>query len=891
MRAVDLRVQDLKEPIGISTERPMFSYVLKADENNRIQSAWQILAASRLDILAKDSGDLWDSGRQEGNHCFGIRYAGKELLSRQRIYWKVRVWDQDGVCGDWSDPSFWEMGLLKSSDWKGCWIGRGEESVNQSDAPILACDFELEDLGSIASTRAYISGLGIFYAYLNGEALSDTFFEPGESDVTKSVYYVTYDLKDFLRKGKNSFEIVLGNGQYTGYTINPVMVLEDGTKAPEGRYQKNDSCYVKQGLCGQKKALVQIEAQMTDGTGRLLAASGTDWRIAKSPVVFQNWYGGEDYDGVLEMQNSASDALEEIFPEYAKRMKAPAGRLMARECPPIRIYERVQAVSVSLLPNGNYLVDMGTNGAGVPELYLTQTDETLSGTWVHLYPAEILKEDGSCVDQRSCTQSWSELYDCVIRDSYRIAGIGTEQWHPKFCYHGFRYLEVEGFPGKPNTSNFVCLRLRADAPYKSSFRTSDETLNQINEITERSIASNMFWSFTDCPQIEKLGWIETSHLMFNSVASVYDIRAWMKKILRDINDAQLMEKDAGEDGMETAGFVPGIIPEYYRIHGLYRDPNWNGACVQTPWEYYQYYGDISVLEAAFPVMERYIAYLQHHLKNGVLEEYAQMGDWGEFGEHTPTVLVATCAYYRMLSIVAQTAQLFGMTEKQQYYEMLKLRTKEAFYNHPECYDRKRGLYGTGSQASFGCVLFCGLVDACQTEKVVTQLVDAVERNGFHLTSGEVGLRQVFASLAKNGRSDVVYKMVMNKTAPSYRFFVDHGLTTLPEYWNYDELWFGMVRSRNHAMMGHVREWLIYYLLGVSPVKPGWEEVKIKPYIPERMNWAEGSVFTPWGDIRMRWERIESQVRINAEIPAGVTAQIIRNGEKKQICSGKYQWTL
>ena len=284
---------------------------------------------------------------------------------------------------------------------------------------------------------------------------------------------------------------------------------------------------------------------------------------------------------------------------------------MARECPPIRIEERFTAKSVKKLGEGHFMVDVGKNGAGFVELVLHGTTKENRGNWISMYPAEMINETDNGVDQRSCTQSWSEKFDCVIRDSYRMAGTGEERWHPSFCYHGFQYVEVVGFPGELTSDQIICCRLAVANEKHGTFETSNQTLNRICEITDRSISSNMYWSFTDCPQIEKLGWIETSHLMFASVADVYDIRAWMKKIIHDICDSQLDNEQASLAGNNEEGFVPGIIPAFYRIGGLYKDPNWNGACVFTPWAYYQYYGDEAVLRQAFPVIERYLLSLIH----------------------------------------------------------------------------------------------------------------------------------------------------------------------------------------------------------------------------------------------------------------------------------------
>ena len=519
-----------------------------------------------------------------------------------------------------------------------------------------------------------------------------------------------------------------------------------------------------------------------------------------------------------------------------------------------------------------------------------------------MYPAEMINEADNGVDQRSCTQSWSEKFDCVIRDSYRMAGTGEERWHPSFCYHGFQYVEVVGFPGELTSDQIICCRLAVANEKHGTFETSNQTLNRICEITDRSISSNMYWSFTDCPQIEKLGWIETSHLMFASVADVYDIRAWMKKIIHDICDSQLDNEQASLAGNNEEGFVPGIIPAFYRIGGLYKDPNWNGACVFTPWAYYQYYGDEAVLRQAFPVIERYLAYLDRQTTNGVLENYAQMGEWGEYGEHTPNVLVATCAYYRMFVIAKQICEILKgqkkqkenkLDEKAKLYEAKAQAVRDAFYHHPECYDEATEQFGTGSQASYAIALFSGMAEEHE-EQAVKALVEAVKKNGYHLTSGEVGLKQVFTALAEAGYSDVVYQMVMNPTAPSYRVFADNGLTTLPEYWNYEELWLGsMVRSRNHAMMGHVREWMTSFVLGLRPQSPGWTKMLVAPYAVAELTYAKGSVMTPWGIVKVSWKKENESFFLAAYIPLGIIATVCMpkeyGGSQLEVGSGEWKF--
>lgn len=874
----ELRVQHLKNPTGIGTEQPVFSYQLTAREPEQFQSAYQILAATQKELLDGQNADLWDSGKTDGRRNFGIRYQGRPLKSRQRIYWKVRVWDKNGNVSAWSETAFWEMGLLEAKDWTAKWIGQGEiPEKDKAKAPVFQKVFSVEEQKLPEKARIYLCGLGLFRMLVNGQEVSDTFFDPGESHAGKTVYYVTYDLLPFLQEGENTVEVWLGNGQYTGFLQNPVMALLDGTELSEHRYQKNDGLVPDPRICGEKKLIAQIELTERDGSVRCIGTDET-WQWSGTSCVFQNWYGGEDCDPV--------DAT--TFWQPAVPAKAPEGTLTAREFPPIKVREYLEPEEIRLLKNGNWLVDFGKNGAGFPEIHLYDTKEEQRGTWVKMYPAELLREDGEGVDQASCTQSWNEKYHCCIRDSYRIQGTGEESWHPFFCYHGFRYLEVEGFPGKPEKKNFRYWRVCTENEKSGSFHSSDPVLNAVSGMVERSMESNMFSAFTDCPQIEKLGWIETSHLMFRSLADTYDIRAWMRKIIHDICDSQVREEGRGEREQEPDGYVPAIIPEYQRIVGLHRDPNWNGACIFTPWEYYQFYGETDVLEKSYPVMKRYLAYLSSQLKDGLLRDYAQMGEWGENGEHTPNVLVATASAARMFRIAARAAGILGYESDRKEFEQTYEEIRTAFLNDPEC--RKESICGSDSQAGYGCALYSDLIPEQEKEAAVRALVQAVERNGFHLTSGEVGLRQVFCTLGENGRSDVVWRMVMNPTRPSYRVFVDAGMTTLPEYWNYDELWYGMVRSRNHAMMGHVREWIMNYLVGIRPLEAGFSNVLIQPFLPDGIEKLQGSIRCPYGEISVSCE-VERKdekrvVTLEAELPVGVRAVLKEPYFEGESCNGK-----
>ena len=904
MKPVRLMTQNMTDPIGLECKKPRFSYLLPLERRGERQTAYQILAASRKELLEEGTADLWDSGKIAEERNYGISYDGKPLGCRQEVFWKVRIWDERDTVSAWSDHARFETGLSEA-DWKACWIGLGDDfEGDKSAAAAFRGEFFVRERESVEKGRLYVSGLGLFKASVNGAPVSENLFEPGESEFNRRIYYVAYDITAHLREGANAVGVVLGNGQYVNFAVDPVMKFADDTLCEKHRYQKDDTIFLKDGICGDKKLIAQVEITRKDKSVEILAASDESWTTGDSPVTFQNWYGGEDFDGRRAAALKGWDEPGTAFSGWqpAKRMEPPAGGLCAKEFLPVRIHERWQAEAVKPLPNGNWLVDMGKNSAGFVCLRLWDT-QGLEGRKIELYPAEVLKPDGSGVDQASCTQSCDQLWQCRVKDSYVIAGTGTEQWHPSFCYHGFQYVEVAGFPGTPAVENFEGCAVRLMNEKHSDFETDNEMLNRIDAMTDRSIESNMMCSFTDCPQIEKLGWLETTHLMFSSMAAGFDIRSWIPKIMRDMQDAQVTDRLAQAEPMEAdsrrypgfpfhkfanreteePGFVPGIAPEYFRIGGLYKDPNWGGACIMTPWYYYVEYDDITILRENFGMMKAYVEHLYRQSENGVLRGYAHMGEWGQLDEETPATLVATCAFYLLCETLSKTAGILGKERERERYEKMAGEIREGFFRDKECWQPESCVCGNGSQASYGCVLFSGIAGAKHREVLFEKLLGAVAEKAYHLTSGEVGLKQVFCALAGGGANDVVYRMVMNPTAPSYRHHVEQGLTTLPEYWNYTELWNGLGRSRSHAMMGHVKEWLSRYVMGIAPLSPGYRRLRIRPYLQNEIRQVRGSLFTVRGKVSVECVRTENRLIMRTDIPVGAQADLYLPWEGEGVC--------
>lgn len=990
-----LTVENHVNPIGIDIAKPNLAWMLTSDGTNQAQTAYRILVSSTTEKLAADDGDLWDTGKTMSDKPFCNLYMGTPLISRQRVYWKVMVWDANDTASNWSQSAYWEAGLLTESDWQGKWIGRSGfdpgnpvitnhfvsataryvrlkvtevgprtavesqgrlqfmeweiysstapatnialgtaasatnalaqtgswaarnltdgstadgsggyssgflpgtdisanpiyvtidlgsaqtfdqfkitartaaasnsgnicpcypkqyvietsddgnnwtplTSVNNLMAPtrptaagdktalpLFAKDFAIEKLDEVASARLYISGLGHYEAHVNGQNVSDAILDPGETDYNDTILYVTYDVTGLLKSGNNAIGIMLGNGIYN-------------VGSTPGRYQKHDVSM------GPVKTIAQLEVTMKDGSVQTIATD-TSWKETDGPITFSGWYGGEDYDATKEIPNWDIGGTDRSTWGDASLAPASNAKLKARGQNPIRVQEELIPVSVTKTSTGTYLVDMGRNFAGYAELRLTGMTAAQKGIKIEMWPGEN-KTAGNLIDQGSAGgPRW---------DSYIIKGTGDESFHPRFVYHGFRYIEVKNFPGVPTVDHFRGYIAHTDNEKNGSFEASSDTLNQINTLVTRAVESNMYSTLTDCPHREKLGWLEVSHLMYYSMAYGFDIQSWMKKITLDMTESQLQN-----------GMVPDIAPEYVVFDGGFRDdPTWGGAAILDPWYTYQVYGDDSLLEVAYPMMSKYIAYLQTKATNNLLNH--GLGDWGAY-EGTPLGLVVSATYYDLVDAMDVIATKLGKTEDAAKYAALAADIKEAF--NKTYYNAATGVYGNGTQASYACALFADIVPENLIDGCVDKLVANIESKGWHLTTGEVGLRQMMVVLGKYGRSDAVYKMVTNPTNPSYIYFLDHDATTLPEFWD-------MSGSHNHCMMGHVQEWFYRYLAGIDHSSPGFKNIVIKPYVPEDLSSAKATTVTPYGKIASEWhyDIASNSLVMKVEIPVGATADV------------------
>ncbi|GGU58948.1 family 78 glycoside hydrolase catalytic domain [Streptomyces daghestanicus] len=702
---------------------------------------------------------------------------------------------------------------------------RPPEPYLPSGLPLLTDDFALPK--KARSARLYIAGLGVYDATVNGEPVGDAVLEPANTTYGERVQYATYDITDLLRKGTNTLGVALGNG------MSNVVSTAD-------RYRK------LYGNISDPKLIARLEVTLADGTPRTVT-SGDGWRTALGPTTSSNWYGGEDHDARRELPHWDEPGGDRRAWRRAVPVDAPgsAGRpaeLSARETEPIRVVETLTGEEVDGAA-GSRVFDLGRNIAGWPEITVTAP----GGTTVRVYPAESLK-DGHAF------QSISNV-GAPLWDSYTTGGGRDETWHPRFSYHGFRYLELKGVPEGAE----ITVRgkvLRTDNASAGTFDSSDPLIDGIHALIRGAIQGNMMSVLTDCPSREKLGWLEQNQLVFPALAANYDMRSYLRKIVRDMADAQTAE-----------GLVPSTVPEYTSLPGAYRnDANWGGAFVLVPWQLYTTYGDRETLRTYYPRMKEYGAFLETQVSGGILD-YG-LGDWFTPDRTFPRAVAGTYGYWRVVDALSRISEVLGDQDAATAYRAKAETSAEALA--AKYYDTATGTFGGGGQGAEALALDMGAYPAGQRERLLGHFTGAIENAGHHLLLGEISLPSAFRVLSGAGRDDLVHRIATQTTSPSYGHQVLAGNTTLGESWDG-----GPGQSQNHFMLGAIDSWFTTRIAGIDQTADsvGYSELLVDPAVEGDLTSASGSYRTPYGTARTAWERADGRFRLTVDVPAGSTAEI------------------
>ena len=841
-----------ENPIGIDNKTPALSWQLQSAQRNTRQVAYRILMADDSLLLEKNTGNIWDTKKVVSPQSIQVLFLGKKLASVQTYYWKVMVWDNHGNASAWSAAATWQMGLLSAGDWKGAqWIGYNQIpdssrlvpaidnpgdkrwTQGQDTLPMLRKEFTINK--KVKKATAFITGLGQFEMSLNGCKTGDHFLDPGWTKFDQQVLYVTFDITKQLQQGPNAIGVMPGNGFYY---------------IPGERYHKLKGAY------GFPAMICRIAVEYNDGSAQNII-SDESWKAAPSPVTFSSIYGGEDYNATMEQNGWNRPGFDDSKWRSAITVSSP-GKLEAQSAYPLKIFDQFTVQKVTQPKPGVWVYDMGQNASGIPQI----TVEGKRGSVIKITPAELTDDSGLVMQAPVGTPVYFK---------YTLKGGGAETWHPQFMYYGFRYIQVEG--GTPeNTTNeqnlpiikdVAELHTRSSAPAIGSFSCSNELFNRIFTLINWAIKSNTASIFTDCPQREKLGWLEQAHLVGNSIHYNYDIATLCRKVIRDMMHSQTRD-----------GLIPDIAPEYVPFQDGFRDsPEWGSSGIILPYYMYQWYGDTQILAESYRMMKRYAAYLEKKSKNHLL--YFGLGDWYDIGPHdlgpsqlTPEGITSTAVYYYDLTILAKVARLLHKPADATFYEAIGKQVKTVY--NKTFFNTKTKQYGSGSQTANAISVYMGLVNIADKNAVIDNIIKDIRQHNNGVTAGDIGFRYVLRVLDEAGRSDVIFDMNSRTDVPGYGYQLAHGATSLTESWQGNR-----ISSNNHFMLGHLMEWFYSGLGGIEMAEntTAFNHIIIRPEVVGDITFAKVSYLSPYGTIINNWEKKDALFTMHTHIPVNTKALI------------------
>ena len=862
LNAFDLQCESRRDPLGIDALRPRLSWKLRAlgGARDQAQSAYRVSVASTSALLASGVADLWDSGTVVSPRQLDVEYDGLPLGSSQRLFWQVQVWDSAGNASVRSTPAWWEMGLLSASDWTGFWISDGsaepenEEAFYEDDpAPLFRRIFQVDR--PVKSARLYAAGLGYCEMRMNGQPVSDNALDPAWTSFADRVYYTSEDVTDRLSVGENVLGAMLGNGWY-----NPLPLRM------WGRINIRENLAV-----GRPRLMAQLVIEYKDGSTQSVATDET-WRFAPGPIVRNSVYLGETYDARLEQTGWDAPGFEDSGWIHASRAGAAdskLGSLVALPIPPIRVTATLKPVGVSEPKPGVFVFDLGQNFAGWVRLRV----QGPRGTKVIMRMGERIYDNGTLNGMTAVAGQIKGLRaDGTPRggpgapeiawqsNTYTLRGGQPEAYTPRFTFHGFRYVEVTGYPGRPTLDAVEGLRLNTDVATAGTFACSNPRLNQIHDMVRWTLLSNLFSVQSDCPAREKFQYggdiVASSEMaMLN-----YDMATFYAKAVSDHRDAI-----QGQGWFtETAPFV-GISAENY-AEGA-GPIGWSLAHPLLVAQLYQYYGDRRVVEEHFEPARRWVDLLERNADGFVVDRC--IGDH-ESLDPKPIELIATAQFYQAASLVAGFASVLGLPDHEARYRLLAENIRRAFV--ARFLERGTGRFGIATQAAQAAALYLGLVPEGEIEAATQRMVDQVvlAHNG-HIATGIFGTKYLLNALSRAGHADVAYGMVDTPAYPGWGFMLANGATTLWETWAESD----NVYSQNHPMFGSVSEWFYKSAGGIRPAEEavGFDRFRIEPDVVVGLEWVVCSYESVRGTIKSNW-RLEGDVlHLTLDIPANTTAMV------------------
>ncbi|MCL4266322.1 MAG: family 78 glycoside hydrolase catalytic domain [Anaerolineae bacterium] len=837
-------------PLGIDVLQPRLSWQMQSEQRGMRQTAYQILVARSEDSLANGRTPLWDSGKVETDQSIHVPYQGPALASGQRVYWKVRVWNEAGQPAE-SPAAWWEMGLLDHNEWRADWIAPGwDEDVSQPQpAPLLRRDFTAD--GSLVAARIYATSLGLYELRLNGQRVGDAVLTPGWTSYHHRLQYQTYDVTDLIVAGDNALGAVLGDGWYRGY-----MGFTGGRN-----------------LYGDRLALL-LQLHLTYGDGRVqIITSDEQWRATRGPIQMSDIYMGESYDARQEKPGWDQAGYDDSDWDGMRQLDHSKEIVVAQVGPFICRQEALRPLHILHSPKGETILDFGQNMVGWVKMRVRGP----AGTTITLRHAEVLDQEGNLYTEN--------LRRAKQITRYTLKGLADtdEVFEPHFTFQGFQYVAVEGFPGEPTADNFIGIVLHSDMPTTGTFECSHPLINQLQHNIVWGQKGNFVDVPTDCPQRdERLGWTGDTQVFIRTACFNMNAASFFTKWLRDLSADQLAN-----------GSVPFVVPDVIAKTGPGELSTgrgagaaaWGDAAVICPWTIYLCYGDTRLLAEQYESMAGWVNFMHSQADDDTIwRKGFQFGDWldyrGQDGRLPAPVtnneLIATAFFAYSTDLLAKAAQVLGKTSAAECYADLANKVKAAF-NHE--FVTPGGRVGPNTQTAYVLALHFDLLPEPLRHLVAARLAEEIRKANYHLTTGFVGTPYLCHVLSRYGQLDVAYALLNQEEYPSWLYPVKQGATTIWERWDgikpdgrFQEA--GM-NSFNHYAYGAIGDWLYQVVAGIEidPEAPGYKRILIQPQPGGGLTYAKAGFDSLYGRVESNWKLDNNLFQLDVTIPPNSEAVV------------------
>ena len=885
-----LRTEYLPEPLGIDTASPRLGWQLAStsSERGQRQSAYRILVASDPARLARDEGDLWDSGQVQSEETIQVAYAGKPLRSGQRVFWKVRSWDQAGKPSAWSSPASWGMGLLRSEDWKGRWISFRDASPLRTNRNVLHLPparhyrKEFRTRANVARATLHVSALGLVEVHLNGRRVGDGYFEPGWADYARRVHYRTHDVTALVNGGRdNCVGAIVAEGWYSGYVGYGLLVGYGPAKT--GRY-----------FYGRTPSWIgQLDIEYADGSKETVGTD-TSWQVTgDGPFSEADLIMGEAYDARREIVDwslprggrrwawepaiRAEDnaALPATFHDVLGPREVSVGfrkppKMQAYAAPPIRVTAELPAKAMSEPKPGVHVFDLGQNIAGIIRLKVKGP----SGTRVQIRYGEMRHPDGRLMTEN--------LRKARATDYYTLRGDPQgEIWQPRFTYHGFQFVELTGLPTKPGLDAVTGLALNNDTPAAGEFACSDEVMTRFWQNTVWTQRANFVEMPTDCPQRdERLGWMGDAQIYVRTATFNADVAAFYTKWLDDLVEAQ-----------RDSGAYPDYCP-YPMAHG---SPGqtwgtaWTDAGVICPWTIWRVYGDTRLVERMWDSLGRFMAWRKTRAPDFKGRKDGNgWGDWLNVREETPLEYVDAAYFALDARLMSDMAAAIGKSAEAEEYRRLHEQVRDVFR---KTYLKDDGSLSVNTQTAYALAIAFRLMPDDRLPAASELLAERIRKNDVRMATGFLGTKSLLPALTAGGHHDLAVRLFQSRRFPSWGYEVVNGATTVWERWDSYTKEHGFngsegnqnasMNSFSHYSFGAVMEWAFRNLAGIDALEPGYRRIAIAPRPPETdskldprpIEWVKARYDSIRGRIESAWRREDDKLVLEVAIPPNTTGVV------------------